>query len=108
MTESCRGSWSRRAVYRFDHGVSQRVPLHSFNPLSEPLWSIVEAVEHHVFQSQPAKLRHGIERRSVERDVRDQRERRVALKKSGDRADVHGSVRRWVEDDYADGLSPDE
>ena len=65
-------------------------------------------VEHDILEPHPAELRHRIERRSVEGDVRNEGEGRIALQQAGDRADVHDPVRRRVEDHDADRLPADE
>ena len=92
----------------FDYAVGQRVPLHLLDALEKPVGCIVESMEDDVLQAQPPELRDGFERRRVERDVADQRERWVALEQPGDRADVEGAVRRRVKNDDAYRFSPDE
>lgn len=91
-----------------EHIVGEGIALYPLHPLPEPLRTVVEAVEHHLFQPQAAQLGHGIELGGVERDVSDQWKRRVSLEQAGNRADVHDTIGGGIEDDDVNGLPADE
>src|SRR5436190_19503761 len=84
------------------------VSLESFYSFLEALRGVVEAMQNHFLQSEPAQLSHRAELWRVERHVRDQGQRGISLEQAGYCSDVHDPVGGGVEYDDAHRLPPNE
>jgi len=92
----------------FDDVVSQGVAFHALDALAKSFRRVVEAVKNHFLQSESSQLSYGVELWRVERDVRDEWERRVALKETGDGTNIHDPVGCRIQDYDTDRLAADE
>src|ERR1700674_2651728 len=90
--EQLSGKQPERAIELLDHAVSQRVPLNLLDAFPEALRRIIKMVQDNVLEPKSSELRDCLEGGGVERDVRNERQRRVALQQSGDGSHVQRAV----------------
>jgi hypothetical protein len=70
----------------------ERISLDLLDPFPEPLRRIVKMVEDNVLEPKASELGDSFECGGVERDIRNERERRVALQQSCDRTYIQCAV----------------